>query len=194
MKKTSNYVRPVILLIVFLLLEIGVLGNLFPWTGLKAIIDFPIIFGICISTIILGVFLTRRISNYNLRTTIWIGIFLINSLITAHMYPQEFRPTALKQIEYTFNVVNNYETISEDDLELYRKDKYYPYDKSVPDDRERYVAALYKFRNEITRDGSSFIYGKKAKPILDNTKIEEHLETGQDKLIWWLLDTFKQDE
>ena len=191
---TSNYIRPIILIIVLWLIEIQVLGNLFPWTGLKAIIVFPMIFGICISIIILGVFVTRKISNFKSRTAIWTAIFLINTLITAQMYPQEFRPTALKQIGYTFNVVSNYESISKADLELYTEDEYYPYDKSIPDDKERYIAALYKFRNEINRDGSKFIYGDRDKPILEKTKIEKHFDNGQDKLIWWLLEHLKNDK
>ena len=181
-------------MVVLLLIEMKILGNLFPWTGLKAIIGFPMIFGIWISIIAIGVFVTRKISNFKSRTAIWTVIFLINALITAQLYPQEFRPTALKQIGYTFNVLNHYETITKDDLELYREDEYYPYDKSIPDDKERYIAALYKFRNEINRDGSNFIYGDRDKPILENTNIEKHFDNGQDKLIWWLLETFKKDK
>lgn len=180
-------------MVVLLLIEMKILGNLFPWTGLKAIIVFPMIFGIWISIIAIGVFLTRKISNYKSRTAIWIAIFLINALITAQMYPQEFRPTTLKQIGYTFNVLYHYETITKDDLELYREDEYYPNDKSIPDDKERYIAALYKFRNEINRDGSNFIYGDRDKPIIENTDIVKHFDNGQDKLIWWLLETFKKD-
>lgn len=194
MKNISFNIKPVILISLFLLIEMKILGNLFPWTGLKAIIMFPIIFGVCISITVLGIFATRKISNFKSRIAIWTIIFLINTLIIVQLYPQEFRPTAFKQIGYTFKVVNNYQTITQDDLILYREDEHYPYDKSVPDDRERYVAALHKFRNEINRDGSSFIYGDKDKPILENTDIKNHFETGQDKLIWWLLENFKKDK
>jgi ABC-type multidrug transport system permease subunit len=190
MNNTSINISTVILMIVLLMIEIEIFGNLFPWTGLKAIIVIPMIYGICLAIIILGTFLTRK-ANFKLRTSICLAIFLINSLIAAHMYPQEFRPTVLKQIGYTFNVVKNYKTISKEDLELYREDKYYPYDKSVPDDRERYIAALYKFKDKINRDGSNFLYGEKNKPISKNMDIESHLETGQDKLIWWLLRILK---
>ena len=186
----SSYVKPVILMIAVILIEIKMLGDLFPWTGLKAIIIFPLIIVICIIITILGVIVTRKISNSKSRKAIWATIFLINTLNTAQMFPQEFRPSALKQLGYTFNVVNNYETISKEDLELYKENEYYPYEKSVADDRERYIASLYKFRNEIKRDGSNFIYGDRKKPILTNTDIEKYFESGQDKLIWWLLKTF----
>lgn len=193
MNNTSRNIPIAILMIALLIIEIEVFGNLFPWTGLKAIIMLPIIYGICLTIIILGSFLTRKLS-FKSRTAIWVIIFLINSLIIAQLYPQEFRPTVLKQIGYSINVVKNYDTISKEDLELYKEDENYPYDKSVPDDRERYVAALYKFRDEIKRDGSNLIYGEKDKPILENTNIKKHLETGQDKLIWRILDTFKNDK
>jgi hypothetical protein len=187
---TKRYNKTAILMIVLLLIELKLLGNLFPWTGFKAIIVIPIIIVICIVIITIGVFVTRKISKLNSRISIWLVIFLINSLVIVQMYPQEFRPTALEQIGYSINVVNNFETISEEDLQLFVKDEYYPYDKSAPDDRERYIAALYKFRNEIKRDGSSFIYGQKDKPITEKTIINKQFETGQDKLIWWLLETF----
>jgi hypothetical protein len=187
MNNTSTNISIVILMIVLLTIEIAMFGNLFPWTGLKAIIVIPMIYGICLPLIILGTFLTRRI-HFKFRRAIWLAIFLTNSLITAHMYPQEFRPTVLQQIGYTFNVVKNYKTISKEDLELYREDKYYTYDKSVPDDRERYVAALCKFQGIIPRDGSYLLYGRKDNPVLKKTDIQSKLQTGQDKLIWQLLD------
>tara|TARA_R110002072_G_scaffold30097_1_gene94263 strand:+ start:2421 stop:2798 length:378 start_codon:yes stop_codon:yes gene_type:complete len=120
-------------------------------------------------------------------------IFLINSLIATQFYPKQGGVTVLKKIGLTYNVINNYESITEEDLELYIENEYDPFDISVPEDRERYIAALYKFRNEINRDGSNFIYGERNKPILENTDIKKHFETGQDKLIWSLLETLKND-
>lgn len=193
MKNTSNYIRPVILIIVLLLIEIEILDYLFPYPGFKAIISLPMIYGICFLTIIFGIFLTKKL-NYKSRIFLWFIIFIINSLIAAQLYPQQVGTTALRKIGYTFNVVNNYETISEKDLELYVENEYDAFDKSIPDDKERYVAALYKFKNDINRDGSTFIYGQKDKPILENTNIKEQFETGQDKLIWLLLETFKKDK
>ena len=73
-------------------------------------------------------------------------------------------------------------------LLVLQETEYYPYDKSVPNDRERYVAALIKYKNVIKRNGSEFMFGKKNKPILEDTDIKSNLETGQDKLMWWLLD------
>src|SRR5690554_3364247 len=119
MKNTSRNIKPIIFMFFLIFIEMKILGYLFPWTGLKAIIVFPIIFGICTSATLLGIFMTRKISSFKSRITLWIIIFFINALITAQLYPQEFRPTALKQIGYTISVLNNYHSISKDDLILY---------------------------------------------------------------------------
>lgn len=108
-------------------------------------------------------------------------------MITLNLYPQEFRPSVWKQFNYTIDVVSNYDKISEDDLNLFNESKYNAFDKSVPDDRERYVAALHKYQHVIKRDGSVFLYGNKDKPIKKETRIKNELETGQDKLLWLLL-------
>jgi len=186
MKKRTINTLVIISLLVLLTAKLFIFGNLFPWTGLKAIIVIPMIYGICIAVTIIGVLLTKKY-NYRIRLVSWAIIFLLNFLIAASMYPQEFRPSVLKQILYTAKVIKNFKTITKDDLELYRKDEYYSYDNSIPDDRERYVAALIKYEHELKRDGSEFMYGKPNKPILIETDIESNLETGQDKLMWWLL-------
>jgi len=98
----------ILALIVLLTVEIKIFGNLFPWTGLKAIIVTPMIYGICISISILGILITKN-NTYRIRITAWITIFLINTIIAAIMYPQEFRPPVIKQIKYTFDVVNGFE-------------------------------------------------------------------------------------
>ena len=112
----------VILMISLLTIEIVIFGNLFPWTGLQAIIVTPMIYGICIAIIISGTYLTRK-ANYKLRIAIWAIIFVINSLIAASMYPQEFRPTVLNQIGYTFKVVKEYEKVNINDPDMALSDK-----------------------------------------------------------------------
>lgn len=190
MNNVSNSFLVAILMIFLLSIEMKIFGSLFPWVGLKAIIAFPMIYIICLAIIISGVVLTKKIKLQS-QIVVWVTIFLLNSLIAAHLYPQEFRPTVYKQIKFSINVIKNYDRIVKEDIELFRESEYNPYDKSVPDDKERYIAALHKFRNEINRDGSVFIYGEKDKPILENTNIENHLETGQEKLLWWALEKFK---
>ncbi|WPR76200.1 hypothetical protein [Algoriphagus sp. NG3] len=167
-----------------------ILDYLFPYPGFGVIVSFSIIYGLCSVVIILGIILTRKL-NFKSRTAIWLLIFIINSLIAAQFYPKQGGITVLEKIGHTYNVINNYESITEEDLELYIENEFDAFDISIPDVKERYIAALYKFRNEINRDGICFIYGDRDKPILENTSIEKHFETGQDKLIWWLLETFK---
>jgi hypothetical protein len=188
---SKNILLP-ILMFVLLLIEMEIIDNLFPYPGFKAIIALPMIYGICLVVIIIGIFLTKKL-NFKSQIAIWFIVFIVNSLIAVQLYPQQSGPTVLKQIGYTYNVIKNYKTITKEDLELYIENEYDPFDKSVPDDKERYVAALYKFRNEINRDGSNFLYGQKDKPITDSTNIRKHLQNGKDTLIWGILETFKTD-
>ena len=167
-----------------------ILDSLFPYPGFKAIVALPIIYGISSVIIILGVFLTKKL-NLKLQIASWILIFVINTIVAVRFYPQQGRQTAIKQIVNTYNVIINYGTINKDDLELYTTNEYDAFDKNVPDDKERYITALFKFRNEIKRDGSNFLYGQKDKPILGDTNIKEQLDDGKDRLIWWILETSK---
>ena len=188
----KNIVVP-ILMFVLLLIEMEMLDTFFPYPSFKAIVALPVIYGICSVIIILGVFLNKKL-NFKLQIAIWVLIFLINSIVAVRFHPQQGSQTVLEQIGNTYKVISNYETITKEDLELYTANEYDPFDKSVPNDKERYVAALFKFRNEIKRDGSNFLYGQKDKPIIGDTYIEEQLEDGKDRLIWWILETSKTDK
>ena len=194
MNKSSKYSRKnivfPILMFALLLIEMKILDSLFPYPGFKAIVALPIIYGISSVIIILGVFLTKKL-NLKLQIASWILIFVINTIVAVRFYPQQGRQTAIKQIVNTYNVIINYGTINKDDLELYTTNEYDAFDKNVPDDKERYITALFKFRNEIKRDGSNFLYGQKDKPILGDTNIKEQLDDGKDRLIWWILETSK---
>lgn len=193
MKNTTNNYLPAILVFVLLLIKMKILDYLFPYPGFRMIVSLPIIYGLCSIAIILGIVLTRKL-NFISRSAIWLLIFVINSLIATQFYPKQDGVTVFKKVGQSYNVINNYESITEEDLELYKENEYDPFDISIPDDKERYIVALYKFRNEINRDGSNYIYGDRDKPILENTNIEKHFDNGQDKLIWWLLETFKKDK
>ncbi|WP_121667383.1 hypothetical protein [Mesonia aquimarina] len=194
MNKSSKYSRKniafPILMFALLLIEMKILDSLFPYPGFKAIVALPIIYGISSVIIILGVFLTKKL-NLKLQIASWILIFVINTIVAVRFYPQQGRQTAIKQIVNTYNVISNYGTINKNDLELYTTNEYNAFDKNVPDDKERYITALFKFRNEIKRDGSNFLYGQKDKPILGDTNIKEQLDDGKDRLIWWILETSK---
>jgi hypothetical protein len=193
MKKTIKHYLAPIIIIVLLIIEMEIIDNLFPYPGFKAIISLPIIYGICAVVIIIGIFLTKKLNSKS-RSAVWFIVFIVNSLIALQLYPQQSNPTVLKQIVNSYNVTNDYESITKEDLELYVENEFDAFDQTIPDDKERYVAALHKFRKEINRDGSNFLYGQKDKPILTNTKIQQNLETGKDKLIWWILETFKTDK
>jgi hypothetical protein len=192
MNKTFKIYLAPIIIVVLLIIEMEIIDNLFPYPGFKAIISLPIIYGICAVIIIIGIFLTKKLKAKS-RSAVWFIVFIVNSLIALQLYPQQNDPTVLKQIINSYNVTNDYESITKEDLELYVENEFDAFDQTVSDDKERYVAALHKFRKEINRDGSNFLYGQKDKPILTNTNIHKNLETGKDKLIWWILETFKTD-
>jgi len=84
---TSKNILPAILMIVLLIIEMEILDSLFPYPGFKAIIALPMIYVICSAIIILGIFLTRKLS-FKSRIAIWLLIFIINSLIAVHLYPK----------------------------------------------------------------------------------------------------------
>ena len=191
-KTIKHYLAPIII-IVLLIIEMEIIDNLFSYPGFKAIISLPIIYGICAVVIILGIFITKKLNSKS-RSAVWFIVFIVNSLIALQLYPQQSNPTVLKQIVNSYNVTNDYESITKEDLELYVENEFDAFDQTIPDDKERYIAALHKFRKEINRDGSIFLYGQKDKPILTDTKIAQNLETGKDKLIWWILETFKTDK
>lgn len=86
-KKVSYNIRPAMLMIVLLLIEMEILDILFPHPGFKVIVSFPIIYGICSVVIILGIFLTRRF-DFKSSTASWIIIFIINSLVAFQFYPK----------------------------------------------------------------------------------------------------------
>ncbi|UOK42215.1 MULTISPECIES: hypothetical protein [Flavobacterium] len=160
---------------------------MFPWTGLAAIIFVPVIYIIGILIILLGMRISKN-KKFAYFFFIWITIIALNTLLAINMYPQEFRPSVTNQIKFTFQVVTNFDSITEDDLKLCMLDDFNRYDCQIKNSRERYVAALYKYQLNIPRDGNNFLYGRTDNPIMKMTDIKSNLATGQDKLIWWLLE------
>lgn len=137
---TTNIVA--ILTLILLIVELRFCDYLFPWTGLQAIIIVPIIYILGIGIILLGMRVSRNLTlPYFILT--WSIIATITTILTVNMYPQEYRPPVTDQIKYTYQVVDNFESITERDLRLYELDNFNRYDSSVRDSRERYVAALY---------------------------------------------------
>jgi uncharacterized membrane protein len=99
-RNLKHYLVPTIIF-VLLTTEMGIINKLFPYTGFKAIISLPIIYGICSIVIIIGSFLTKNLNSKS-KNGIWFLVFVINTLIALQLYPQQGnQPTVLKQMGYS---------------------------------------------------------------------------------------------
>lgn len=181
--------------LVFLLtiITLSILRYLFPYTGLAAIIAFPFIYiinGILIFTTIL---LSKKFNPKKFIVT-WGISTVVTVFISMVLFPQEFRPNVFKQISNSISVIYDYESCPYSDIDILfssNKDN-----NNNNNTQERYIVALFKYRNSIPLDGSFHIYredklniiGKENSAIHNINEIQNKLGTGQDKLIWWVLE------
>lgn len=178
------------------LIIIVILGQLFPYTGLRAIIVIPFIL-IVVLILNLGAI---RLSKNQLQSKFlltWTFCILFTQYFIIRNYPQEFRPNPIRQLINIKTAIDSYEELTLADLDLpFTLVDFGRLDCETIDSQERYVVALYKFRNQIPLDGSFNIYREdKANSVVNKftqvTKIDSiplMLQTGQEKLIWRLLD------
>jgi hypothetical protein len=166
-----------------------ILIKLFPYTGLGRIIALPLAFILNSSVIILGIVITRNLKHTRY-TLSWISIVLLTVLNTIVIYPQESRPNISKQILYSISAINNFDHSPLADLELPLSES------SIKGGHERYVVALYKYRQQIPLDGTYYIYRESSSYYFDTSiKSIDELPTkliGNDKLIWWFLEKTKK--
>ena len=179
----------ILALMMFLLLiaQLKLCGYLFPWTGLGVIIIAPIIFLLAGAVVLFGMKISQNMT-YLFSILTWIGIFIFNTFLILGMYPQDFRPSAMTQLKSTFGVISDFENITKKDLELYKIDNFTRYDCDVGNSRELYIGALYKYQNQISRDGSHLLFGRLNQPVIEETNIESFFKAGQDKFLWWYLE------
>lgn len=182
-----------IFLLIFFVLY--VLGELFPHTGLAAIIVIPIIILLNGLVIIVTIRITKNLQRLGYILS-WITAAILTALITITLYPQEFRPNVFKQISYSFSAIRQFEAIPISDLDLpFLVDNFSRYDCTIKNSEERYIVALYKYRKTIPLDGSFHIYREEKTNIFSYydtsiknvSEIPEKFRTGQGKLIWWTL-------
>ena len=136
-----------IFLLTFFMLYI--LGQIFPYTGLAAIIVLPVIF-LLNAVIILGtIWLTKNVQRLGYKLC-WTATAILTIFITLTLYPQEFRPNVLRQISYSINAIQQFDNSNIKDLDLpFSVDDFSRYDCSIKDAQEKYVVALYKYRHTI---------------------------------------------
>ncbi|MGG3280071.1 hypothetical protein [Paenibacillus solani] len=117
---------------------------------------------------------------------------LLTMFLSIAMYPQEHDPHVFKQIGNSISTIKEYDRISEMELGLSRAYKNNLIDNQSVEDR--YVVALYKFRDQIPLDGTYHLYQRENTYFFDTTitSIDEisNKLIGHHKVIWWYLDAF----
>ena len=176
-------ILPFILLLLPTVLLMEVLVRLFPYTGLGRIVFIP-------SAILMNAMII--LASMAIRTrAVWtrivkIGVTLMLTVaITVGGYPQEFGPSVPVQIHHAIQAVRGYDDVTREDLNV---DGY--------QDNPQYVVALYKFRNELLREGTYQLYQRENVYYRDYT-IKELQEIpsqlmGYHKVIWWVLTWLKR--
>jgi hypothetical protein len=186
---------------VLILIKLKILGYLFPFTGFVAIVLIPFIVVVDIAMILITIRYTKNTSKLIYALT-WIVLSVLIFFFTLIFYPQESRPLVIEQIGYSISAIKNYDNSTIDDLNLpFKVENFERYDCPVKDAHERYVVSLFKFRNQIPLDSSFYLYREDKQNIITSdyepriTSINEipvKLRTGQDKMIWWILNKLKK--
>jgi hypothetical protein len=176
------------------------LGELFPDTGLSIIVAYPLILflnGLIILTLIQ---FTKNLQRLRYRI-VWTVTTIFTTLIAIILYPQGHKANVFKQIGYSFSAIRHFDDSPITDLDLpFSVDDFSWYDCKIKDSEERYIVALYKYRQTIPLDGSFHILRqeKTGTDLCEKTSIKSIEEipnkfiTGQDKLIWWTLELLEK--
>jgi hypothetical protein len=182
----SQLFRGIVLLIPTILL-LFVLFQLFPYTGILVIVVFPII--VLMNAALIYAMMKKAGKNHARLTKLrYVLTLLLTMSLVIALFPQSSGTHIVVQATDGFNAIQHLEDISLDDLKL-KKDKS---GYVIGDSSERYVAALYKFRQEIPMDGSFHIYERDGNPKFDPVitevgQIPDKL-SGFHKVMWWILD------
>lgn len=173
-----------------------ILGKIFPFTGLAAIIVFPVIIMLNAVIIIGTIWLTKNVQRFGYILS-WTATAILTVFITLAFHPQESRPNVFKQISYSINAIQQFDNSNIKDLDLpFSVDNFSRYDCSIKDAQEKYIVALYKYRHTIPLDGSFHVYREERTGVISYDydtsvksieEIPKKFRTGQDKLIWWTL-------
>ncbi|MBD0384696.1 hypothetical protein [Paenibacillus sedimenti] len=186
-----NTVLKVLLALLPTLLMFYILIELFPYTGLGRIVALPFIFIINLTIISLGFIITRNLKRHRYFMA-WFGIILLTMFISTALYPQESRPHVFVQMGYGFSAIKQYDQALSTDLDLVLSTNS---KRDVKNPEERYVVALYKYRDQIPLDGTYHIYRDNENgsiPYWRNTIVNSLDEIpsrliGHHKVIWWVL-------
>ncbi|WP_458125951.1 hypothetical protein [Paenibacillus sp. Z3-2] len=182
----SQLFRGIALLIPTILL-LFVLFQLFPYTGIVVIVVFPII--LLMNAALIYAILKKADKNHARITKRRYALTLsLTMCLVIALFPQSSGAHIVVQATDGFNAIQHLDDITVDDLKL-KKDKS---GYVIGDSSERYVAALYKFQQEIPMDGSFHIYERDGNPKFDPVitelgQIPDKL-SGFHKVMWWVLE------
>jgi hypothetical protein len=122
----------------------------------------------------------------------WFGIIVLTMFTSTALYPQESSPHIFVQMGYGFSAIKQYHQapLTDLDLILLTNSK-----RDVKNPEERYVVALYKYRDQIPLDGTYHIYRDNENgsiPYWRDTTVNSLDEIpskliGHHKVIWWVL-------
>jgi len=162
-------------------LLIVLLVNFFPYTGLGRILVIPTV--VILNSIIIIISLALPYKAYTIPKIV-VAIF-ITIFITVGLYPQEFNPSVMVQVKEAIRTVSEIDKTTRDELNA---------NGNVHD--PRYVVALYKFKDEISIDGTYQLYEHENVYFYDYTinNIDEigSKLIGYHKAVWWYLNTFNK--
>ncbi len=69
-----------------------VLGNIFPYTGLQAIVTYPATFILNSIVVLLGVYMTRKLAGF-FYILVWTLAFFLAIHFVIYLFPQDFGPS-----------------------------------------------------------------------------------------------------
>ena len=162
----------------------GILGDLFPYTGLAFIVVAPILLIVVVAILMLAVWLTGYL-NKPWFIVCWIATGLVCFWLITSGYPQEFRPSVPEQIGYSIGAILDYDNIPESDLYLpFKVDNYSSNLCTIKNSQERHLVAMYRYRHKVVRDSTFRISQYEDKLIQTEEDIFNQLKTGQERLMW----------
>ncbi|MFE6078166.1 hypothetical protein ACFVQB_27290 [Paenibacillus sp. NPDC057886] len=177
------------LLLLPTVLLLYLLVQLFPYTSLMRLIMFPLIVAINAGVIFIVAKKTEKKVSHMLKGRVQNTLIIILTLlVTIVLYPQASDRHIVVQIKDGIHAIRHYEDITTKDLKL-NKDQS---GRIIGDSNERYVVALYKFRQDIPIDGSFHIYEKAGNrtfnPVIINVEQIPEKLMGFHKLMWWIME------
>lgn len=167
-----------LLLLLPTIVMLVLLIDLFPYTGLRRIASVPST--IIINSLIIWLYLALKRKNYSIKYIGGLFTLLITLAIAVIGHPQEFNPSVLVQSQDAIRAIKDIDSVTRKDLDV-----------RGSHNSARYVVALFKYRDEILKDGTYQLY-EKENVYFHNYTVNDVSEIGSKligyhKVMWWYL-------